>query len=82
MFSYMDEKCVLLLFSILQKKDGKIMIVLLEIYVKASNRMSKAEKLRTDIKNSINKWLYTIKEKIGSQSVEDKLSKGQGEKKN
>lgn len=78
----MDEKCVLLLFSILQKKDGKIMIVLLEIYVKASNRMSKAEKLRTDIKNSINKWLYTIKEKIGSQSVEDKLSKGQGEKKN
>lgn len=82
MFSYMDEKCVLLLFSILQKKDGKIMIVLLEIYVKASNRMSKAEKLRTDIKNSINKWLYTIEEKIGSQSVEDKLSKGQGEKKN
>lgn len=78
----MDEKCVLLLFSILQKKDGKIMIVLLEIYVKASNRMSKAEKLRTDIKNSINKWLYTIEEKIGSQSVEDKLSKGQGEKKN
>lgn len=58
------------------------MIVLLEIYVKASNRMSKAEKLRTDIKNSINKWLYTIEEKIGSQSVEDKLSKGQGEKKN
>lgn len=78
----MDEKWVLLLFSILQKKDGKIMIVLLEIYVKASNRMSKAEKLRTDIKNSINKWLYTIEEKIGSQSVEDKLSKGQGEKKN